>query len=77
MPESNVEVLSQNDLLTPEELCAWLKVGRTWPYERLRSKKGVPLPYIKLGRYLRFSRTAVAAWLESQHRHAPKSKRAA
>jgi len=74
--QSNVE-LHPNDIITPEELCAWLKVGRTWAYEKLRSKKGIPLPHIRMGRYLRFSRTAIAAWLEAQHRHAPKQKRAA
>ena len=77
MPTQNVEVFSQHDLLTPEELCLWLKVGRTWPYERLRSRKGLPLPHIKMGRYLRFSRAAVAVWLEAQHKHAPKPRKAA
>ncbi len=74
--QSNVEVLNPNDIITPEELCKRLKVGRTWPYEKLRSKKGAPLPHFRMGRYLRFSWAAVSAWLQSQS-VTPRRKRAA
>ena len=74
MSTQNVEVLHPNDIITPEELCKRLKVGRTWVYEKLRSKRGAPLPHFRCGRYLRFSWAQVSAWLQAT---APKQKRAA
>ena len=74
MPIQNVEVLNPHDILTPTELAARLKVKPTWVYEKLRSKKGAPLPHFRCGRYLRFSWPQVSAWLQST---APKPKRAA
>ncbi len=56
----------EQDLLTPAQLSAWLQVPLCWPYNKLREPSETPLPVIKLGRYLRFSRKAVQQWLESQ-----------
>lgn len=50
------------DLITPRELCKRLHVGKWWIYNNRRSKN--PIPTIKLGHQLRFSWTAVCAWLE-------------
>ncbi len=56
------------DLITPLELSARLKVHPTWAYEqmRMRPRQKNPIPVIKMGRLLRFSWTAVSAWLASQ-----------
>jgi predicted DNA-binding transcriptional regulator AlpA len=68
---------SASDLLTPEELEARLKVRRGWVYEKMRQRPRAknPIPVIKLGRLLRFSWTAVSAWLSAQELPARKVRR--
>lgn len=51
------------DLLTLDEVVAWLRVPRSWIYERTRKGQ---IPHLKLGKYLRFHRQAVEAWLAGQ-----------
>jgi excisionase family DNA binding protein len=58
-------LLQPADLLTPEELASRLKVKKSWVYEKLRQRGPNPLPYFRMGRYLRFNWPAVAAWIES------------
>lgn len=59
-------------LLTVEEVAGWLAVTPEWVQEMARSGE---MPAVKLGRYWRFSREAVAAWLgeRSQVQHARRS----
>lgn len=54
------------DLLTVEELAARLKVPRSWVYARTRQRGTAQLPYVKLGKYVRFEPEAVQAWLARQ-----------
>jgi excisionase family DNA binding protein len=42
-------------LITLEELADWLKVPKSWIYDRTRTAGPERLPFYKLGRYLRFS----------------------
>jgi predicted DNA-binding transcriptional regulator AlpA len=65
------EILSAADILTPEQLAERLHVKIGWVYEKMRPRQPHPLPVIKMGRYLRFSWPAVAAWLESLQRNVP------
>ena len=55
-----------DELLTVDEVAALLKVPRSWVYEHTRSR-GTPraerLPYIKLGKYLRFDARAVREFI--------------
>ena len=57
-----------DDILTPEQLALRLQVKPSWVYEQTRDRAGIrstdPLPYIKMGRYLRFDWNDVLAWLE-------------
>ncbi len=53
------------NILTPEELAARLKVGKSWVYEKLRRRQRNPIPVYRVGRYLRFNWLAILAWLES------------
>jgi len=46
--------LKPEDILTPEELAARLKVRKSWVYEQTRSRNQNPLPRLNMGRYLRF-----------------------
>jgi predicted DNA-binding transcriptional regulator AlpA len=62
---------SLDTLLTVEDVAAILKVNKSWVYEHTRSR-GTPrserLPYIKLGKYLRFEARAIRAYLEKKCR---------
>lgn len=62
--------LRPEDILTPEELAARLKVRKSWVYEQTRSRNRKPLPRLNVGRYLRFDWTRVVQWLtESDDGH--------
>jgi Helix-turn-helix domain len=67
---ANNTVFDLDDLLTPAELAARLKVPTSWVYEQTRHRgvirKADPLPYRKMGRYLRFVWTEVVEWLDRQ-----------
>ena len=56
-----------NDLLTAEDVAAWLKVKKSWikeqTRERTKTRRKNPLPHTKMGKYSRFSRMRIAEWL--------------
>ena len=56
------------EILTPEQLAQRLQVKPSWVYEQTRDRTSVrnpdTLPYIKMGRYLRFDWNDVLGWLE-------------
>jgi len=61
-----------HELLTVDEVAALLKVGRSWVYERTRSRKtdrGLRLPHLKVGKYLRFDPAAVRRFLAKAARN--------
>lgn len=64
--------MNAEDILTPAELAARLKVPTSWVYEqtrvRGRMRNADPLPHRKMGRYLRFQWPEVADWLDRQRR---------
>jgi hypothetical protein len=62
------EKMNAEDLLTIEELCAWLKVQPSWIYERVRLRTIDQLPHIKLGHYLRFEKQAVVGYLRRRRK---------
>jgi excisionase family DNA binding protein len=55
--------LKAEDVLTPEELAARLKVPESWVYEKTRARCRNPMPCLRLGRYIRFDWDAVINWL--------------
>jgi excisionase family DNA binding protein len=59
---SNVS-LKTEDILTPEEVAARLKVPDSWVYEKTRSRCRNPIPCLRIGRYIRFNWSAVVNWL--------------
>jgi predicted DNA-binding transcriptional regulator AlpA len=67
------------EILTPEQLALRLQVKRSWVYEQTRYRADIrnadPLPYLKLGLYLRFDWKDVLTWLERQKRQKPEPKR--
>jgi excisionase family DNA binding protein len=48
-------------LLTADELAVLLGVPRTWVYEQSRAGR---IPTVTLGRYRRYRREAIEAWLQ-------------
>lgn len=57
-----------DNLLTVDELCEWLKVTRKTT-ERWR-KDG--MPYLKIGRTVRFDKTEVVKWIEEKQNSSKK-----
>ena len=51
------------EVLTPTEAATLLKVRPSWIYEAARTGR---LPYLKLGRHLRFLRSDLEQWLVEQ-----------
>ena len=51
-------------LLTVEEVALLLAVPRTWIYRSVRLGNGVP--FLRVGRYLRFEESQVRRWIERQ-----------
>ena len=60
-----------HELLTVGDVAALLQVSKNWVYEHTRSR-GTPrserLPFLKIGKYLRFEARAVRAFLDKKCR---------
>lgn len=70
------DTLRPEDILTPEELAARLKVRKSWVYEHTRSRTGrEPLPRLNTGRYLRFDWARIVEWLNQAPDNFPSKKR--
>jgi excisionase family DNA binding protein len=55
-----------HELLTVDEVAAYLKVSKSWVYEHTRARevgRGECLPHIRIGKYLRFDAQAVQVFL--------------
>ena len=53
----------QDDILTIDELCIWLKFKKSFIYDLTRSNR---IPFIKIGRHLPFRRSDIIDWLDEQ-----------
>jgi excisionase family DNA binding protein len=53
-------------LLTVAEVAEMLRVPISWVYERTRSRAADRIPGFRLGKYWRFRRADVLAWLEGR-----------
>jgi excisionase family DNA binding protein len=47
-------------LLTADEVAELLRVTRAWVYSETRARR---IPHVRLGRYVRYRRSAVEAWV--------------
>jgi excisionase family DNA binding protein len=60
-----------HELLTVEDVAALLKVSKSWVYEHTRWR-GTPqserLPYVKVGKYVRFEARALRAFIQKKCR---------
>ncbi len=48
-------------LLTADEVASLLRVTRGWVYAETRARR---IPHVRLGRYVRYRRSAVEAWVD-------------
>ena len=48
--------------ITPEAVAEMLAMPLSWVYEKSRTRQRDPLPVLRLGRYIRFEKTAVIEW---------------
>ena len=53
-------------LLTPEEAAQILRVKLSWLYQHTRRRSQDRIPFIKIGRYLRFREQDLAAYIEGR-----------
>jgi excisionase family DNA binding protein len=53
----------EEKLLTPEEQAEKLRVKLSWIYAQTRQKK---IPFVKIGKYIRFREKEVDDWLRAQ-----------
>lgn len=61
-----VEQLGEDDpLLTAEEVASLMRVTTAWVYAESRRDA---LPHVRLGRYVRFRRSAIERWLDEVQR---------
>ena len=58
------------NLLTVQELAAWLKVPKSWVYDRTRNGR---IPCVKMGKYVRFNKEEIEEWLSRQEVRALRS----
>lgn len=57
--------VKENHLLSVEDLAAYLHIPKSWIYEKARKGSStVPVPSIRVGKYLRFDLNSVLRWLD-------------
>lgn len=57
------------ELLTVDEVAQMLRVPASWVYARTSGESADKLPFLKIGRHLRFRRAEIEHWLESCERN--------
>jgi excisionase family DNA binding protein len=61
MPEPD----GRDQLLTAEDVAELMRVTRAWVYAETRRNA---LPHLRLGRYVRYRRSAIDAWMRTIER---------
>jgi excisionase family DNA binding protein len=64
--DSRVDTATNDKLLTVHEAARLLNVPASWVYEHTRADAEDPLPFVKLGKYLRFDRTDLRAYVDAK-----------
>ena len=64
---SNRSVETGDDsLLTPQDAARFLRVSVSWVYEHVRPEAPDRLPFVKLGKYLRFDARDLRAYVDTK-----------
>lgn len=66
--QGRVVTILDEELMTVAEVARLFRVPVSWVYERCREGAQHPLPHLKLGKYLRFSKPSVLAYMETLRR---------
>ena len=75
-PDGQREHLGFEILLSPDDVVKILGLEKPEQvYELIRAQARSPLPYIRVGKYLRFKPSAVQQWLD-ENRSAPRARHA-
>jgi len=65
--QKNVQVCAPvtipNEILTPKDVAELLRTSLTWVYEKSRSRNRDPIPCYRIGRYCRYTKSAVIEWM--------------
>jgi excisionase family DNA binding protein len=56
------------EMLTAEEVGRWLRMTPAWVWAQTRANN---IPHVRLGRYVRYRRSAVKAWMTEIERGSP------
>ena len=59
-PQRSEGLRDDGDLLTADEVAVMLRMTKAWVYAQTRANR---IPHVSLGRYVRYRRSAVLAWL--------------
>jgi excisionase family DNA binding protein len=51
------------ELMTPNEVCDFLKITKDWLYDQIQAER---IPHIRLGRHLRFRRSDLQQYLDAR-----------
>ena len=60
------QIKSRESLLTPEEAAEILRVKLSWLYQHTRRRTQDRIPFVKIGRYLRFRERDLVAYIEGR-----------
>jgi excisionase family DNA binding protein len=71
-PGTGAPRIGTDPLLTADEVAALLQVTKAWVYAETRAKR---IPHVPLGRYVRYRRSAVLAWIAALERGASRGAR--
>ena len=61
-------IRDDGELLTVDDVAGLFKVPVSWVYERCRAGAINPLPHLKLGKYLRFRKSALLEYMDDSRR---------
>ncbi len=60
------KIKASEHLLTPEEAAEILRVKLSWLYQHTRRRTQDRIPFVKIGRYLRFREQDLVAYIEGR-----------
>ena len=60
------QIQTSEHLLTPEEAAEILRVKLSWLYQHTRRRTQDRIPFVKIGRYLRFREQDLVAYIEGR-----------
>ena len=72
---SNEVTAGLDNLLTVVEAARFLNVTVSWVYEHARDRADERLPVVKLGKYLRFDRRDLRAYIDSKREDGRRTRR--